>query len=56
MRRPRRDVLVDLALMVGAFLVATLVAEAAGAPNLGTAMTFGQIAFTLAAVYVVLRR
>lgn len=52
----RRAVLVDLAIMVGAFVVATVVAELAGAPNLGTAMSFGQIAFTLAAVYVVLRR
>lgn len=56
MSRPRRHVLVDLALMVGAFVVATLVAEAAGAANLGTAMSFGQIAFALAAFYVVLRR
>lgn len=56
MRRPRRDVLVDLALMVGAFVFATLVAEAAGAANLGTAMSFGQIAFALAAFYVVMRR
>jgi hypothetical protein len=37
-------------------VAATLVAELAGAPNLGTAMSFGQIAFALAAVYVVLRR
>lgn len=52
----RRGVLVDLAIMFGAFVVATVVAELAGAANLGTAMSFGQIAFTLAAVYVVLRR
>jgi len=52
----RRSWLIDLALMFGAFVAATLVAELAGAPNLGTAMSFGQIAFTLAAVYVVLRR
>jgi hypothetical protein len=36
--------------------VATVVAEIAGAANLGTAMSFGQIAFALAAVYVLLRR
>ena len=51
-----RSALIDLALMAGAFAVATLVAELAGAADLGTAMSFGQIAFALAAVYVVLRR
>lgn len=54
---PRRaGWIVDLALMIGAFVVATVVAELAGAANLGTALTFGQIAFAPAAVYVVLRR
>lgn len=52
----KRDALIDLAIMVGAFVAATLVAEAAGAPNLGTAMSFGQIALALAAVFVILRR
>jgi Tfp pilus assembly ATPase PilU len=52
----RRELLVDLALMLGAFIAATLVAEAAGAANLGTAMTFGQIGVALAALYVVMRR
>jgi hypothetical protein len=52
----RRGTLIDLALMVGAFVVTTVVAELAGAPNLGTSMSFGQIAFALAAVYVVVRR
>jgi hypothetical protein len=52
----RRGALLDLALMLGAFVVATLLAELAGAANLGTALTFGQIGFALAAVYVVLRR
>jgi hypothetical protein len=52
----RRAVLVDLALMIGAFAVATIVAELAGAANLGTAMSFGQIAFALAAVYVLVKR
>ena len=42
--------------MIGAFLAATLVAEAAGAANLGTAMSFGQIAFALAAFFVVVKR
>jgi uncharacterized membrane protein (DUF485 family) len=51
-----RDVLADVAIMLGAFILATLIAELAGAANLGTALSFGQIAFVLAAVYVVLRR
>jgi hypothetical protein len=51
-----RGALVDLAIMLGAFLLATLLAEAAGAANLGTALSFGQIGFALSAVYVLLRR
>jgi hypothetical protein len=52
----RRGWVLDLAIMVLAFAVATVVAELAGAENLGTAMSFGQIGFALAAVYVLLRR
>jgi uncharacterized protein YdbL (DUF1318 family) len=52
----RPGMLIDLALMVGAFLAATLVAQAAGATNLGTAMSFGQIGCALAAFYVVMKR
>lgn len=52
----RRDVLIDLAIMIGAFVLVTVVAEIAGAANLGTSMSFGQIAFALAAFYVVVRR
>jgi hypothetical protein len=52
----RRTLLVDLLLMIGAFIVATLVAQACGAANLGTAMTFGQIGFALAAFYVIAKR
>jgi hypothetical protein len=48
--------LADLALMLGAFAAATLVAELAGTANLGTALSFGQIAFALAAVFVLVRR
>ena len=47
---------VDLALMLAACAAATLVAELGGAPNLGTALSFGQIAFALAAVFVLVRR
>ena len=52
----RRTVLVDLAIMIGAFVVASVVAELAGAANLGTALSFGQIAFALVAFYVFMRR
>lgn len=52
----RARLLGDLAIMLAAFVVATLIAELAGAANLGTAMSFGQIAFGLAAVFVLLRR
>ena len=46
----------SLALMVAAFVVATLVAELAGATNLGTALAFGQMAFAATTVYVIVRR
>jgi len=46
----------DLMLMLGAFALCSAVAGLAGAPNLGTALTFGQIAFALTAVYVLMRR
>ena len=35
----------QIALLVGAFVIATLLALAFGAKNLGNALTFGQIAF-----------
>lgn len=54
--RSRSQLLADLALMIAAFAAATLVAELGGAANLGTAMSFGQIGFALAAVFVLLRR
>ena len=46
----------DLALVLGAFVLATLVAEFAGAANLGTALTFGTMAFSAALVFVLVRR
>ena len=60
--RPRRrggrgrGLAADLGIVAAAFLVTTAVAAALGAANLGTAATFGQIAFALALVYVLLRR
>lgn len=45
----------QVALMLGAFALATLVAEALGATNTGTALTFGQLAFAATAVWVIVR-
>lgn len=42
--------------LVAVFAGATLVAELLGAANLGTALGIGQIAFTAALVYLLLRR
>jgi hypothetical protein len=52
----RRGVWIDLLLIVGAFVLASALAEALGAINLGTALSFGQIALALMVVYVLLRR
>jgi hypothetical protein len=41
--------------LVGSFLAATAIALLAGAKNLGTALTFGQIAFAAALVFELLR-
>jgi hypothetical protein len=46
----------DLLIIVGAFVLASALAGALGAVNLGTALTFGQIALALAVVYVLVRR
>ena len=46
---------VQLLTLAGAFAGATLVAELAGAENLGTALAFGQIAFAIALVALLLR-
>lgn len=46
----------DLALMLGAFVLASALAGALGATNLGTALAFGQIAFAISLVYVLLKR
>jgi hypothetical protein len=37
------------------FVVVTAIADVAGAKNLGTAMTFGQVAFAIALVGTMLR-
>jgi len=46
----------DLTTLVVAFAAVTAIAALAGAANLGTAMTFGQIAFAAALVVILLRR
>jgi hypothetical protein len=46
----------DLLLIVGAFVLASALAGAFGAANLGSAMAFGQIALAVTVVYVMLRR
>jgi len=46
----------DLLTMFGAFMLASALAGALGAANLGTALAFGQIAFAASTVYVILRR
>ena len=51
-----RPVLTDLLMIVSAFVLASLLAEALGASNLGTALAFGQIALAGTVVYVLLRR
>jgi hypothetical protein len=49
-------VLRDLALLTVVFVVTTALASLLGAANLGTAATFGQIAFVLALTGLLLRR
>jgi hypothetical protein len=46
----------DLAIMLGAFVLASALAGALGAIDLGTALAFGQIGFALSVVYVLVRR
>jgi len=51
-----RGMLLDLAIVAAAFALASAIAGALGAANLGTALAFGQIGFALSLVYVLLRR
>ncbi|MEA2268580.1 MAG: hypothetical protein QOC64_1190 [Solirubrobacteraceae bacterium] len=45
----------DLLILVGALAAATALAAALGASNLGTALTFGQLAFAAAVLWVLTR-
>jgi hypothetical protein len=56
MRAMRHGFAADLGIVVAAAIVGTLVAALLGAANLGTALTFGQIAFAAALVWVLLKR
>jgi uncharacterized membrane protein (DUF485 family) len=47
---------INLLIMFGAFVLASAIAGALGAVNLGTALAFGQMAFAASAVYVMLKR
>lgn len=46
----------NLLMMFGAFVLASAIAGALGAANLGTALAFGQMAFAATTVYVLLKR
>ena len=46
----------DLLTIVGAFVIASALAGALGAANLGTALAFGQIGLAVTVVYVMLKR
>jgi hypothetical protein len=46
----------DLLVLLLVFAVVTAIAAALGAANFGTALTFGQIAFAAALVFVLLKR
>jgi hypothetical protein len=46
----------DLLMIVSAFVVASVLADALGATNLGTALAFGQVALAATTVYVILKR
>jgi hypothetical protein len=47
---------VQILVLAAAFAIATGLAELFGAANLGTAMGFGQIAFAITLVYLLVRR
>jgi hypothetical protein len=46
----------DLLVLIAVFAVVSAIAAALGATNFGTALTFGQIAFAGALVWVLVRR
>lgn len=55
-RRPLHGSLEDAGIALGTMAVVTVVAELAGAANLGTALGIGVVGFGLALIYVLARR
>jgi hypothetical protein len=55
-RRSRMSLAAQLGTLAAVFAVAVLIAELAGAANLGVAFGVGQIAFALAAVWLMVWR
>lgn len=51
-----RAFLIQAAALLALFVAVTALAELLGADDLGTAASFGQIAFLIGLVYVLLRR
>jgi hypothetical protein len=54
--RPRMSLALQLGILAAVFLGTTLIAELAGAANLGVALGVGQIAFAIAAVWLIVWR
>lgn len=54
--RPRMALAAQLAIAVGVFAAVTLIAELAGAANLGVALGVGQIAFAITVVWLMVWR
>jgi hypothetical protein len=51
-----RGLLASTAVLVAVFAATTGIAEAAGAANLGTALAFGQLAFTIVLLALLIKR
>jgi hypothetical protein len=54
--RPRMALAAQLGIAVGVFAAVTLIAELAGAANLGVALGVGQIAFAITVVWLMVWR
>ena len=52
---PRLSFLAQVGVLVAVFAIGTLIAEAAGAANLGVALGVGQICFAIALVAVIVK-
>jgi hypothetical protein len=48
--------LAQIAILVAVVVVVTLIAELAGAANLGVSLSLGTIAFTIVLMYLILKR